>query len=582
MNILPNFNFDINFKCAKQKAIKTSVKKPLGRHRLDISKKEISKCISSGYTIKQISEIFQCATTTIYKYLKFFDLKNKHQNYKFILKTSKIKITAEELSKEIETGKSIGKIATIFKTKSNIILEYMKMFDLEKRYKSIQDAKNKKRKRITKEELSEMILSGKKNSEIAQYFNCTESTIYKAIAKFKLKNVYKNIHYANITEKELESIINGELSLKEFAKLYHCSEATIKIYLNKYNLMEKYRNTRNHSINIPEKELKKLVDQGVTAKEIKKIYNCSDQSVYNYLNKYGLMEKYKQLHKIQNKNLINLPNTELKEQIKAGKTTIEIAKHFNCSEQAVFNNIYNQKLMAEYTKAQKQKDSSYIKIEKNALAKEIQKGRNANEMGETFNCSKSTILNAIKRYKLTKEYKIKQGLIVLINTKQLINLIEKGKSANEIAIAFNCNISTIEKAIAELNLTKKYKAIQKERNLKDKRHITVPKNELIKYIQKNKTIRELAEIFNCSSFIINKAIQEYELEFLYKSNGKNTYPRAIDIPYEELNQKIKEGHRIPVLASMFGCSYSKIRRTIQEYKLAEEYSRLQKAKKHTN
>ena len=57
MNILPNFNFDINFKCAKQKAIKTSVKKPLGRHRLDISKKEISKCISSGYTIKQISEI---------------------------------------------------------------------------------------------------------------------------------------------------------------------------------------------------------------------------------------------------------------------------------------------------------------------------------------------------------------------------------------------------------------------------------------------------------------------------------------------------------------------------------------------
>jgi predicted transcriptional regulator len=99
-----------------------------------------------------------------------------------------------------------------------------------------------------------------------------------------------------IKKEVLQQLVENELSQTEMAKECQCSKSQVVYWLKKYDLKTKYT-TKNKTTPISKEKLEKLVDEGLTQKEIAVICQCSKDKVKYWLNKYNLKTQWTKNHK---------------------------------------------------------------------------------------------------------------------------------------------------------------------------------------------------------------------------------------------------------------------------------------------
>ena len=151
----------------------------------------------------------------------------------------------------------------------------------------------------------------------------------------------------------------------------------------------------------------------------------------------------------------------------------------------------------------------------------FRQGKTYEQIAEVLRCNKATIYIRIKKMKdagiideiIINERKnniayLKQKKLSETN-KQIIKLLEQGKTLSEIAYAFNLTIDSIYQKVKILHETGKLSQDIIEQNptlayLKRKKRI-IDNAQLKELFRQGKTYREIAESFNCSeSFILRK------------------------------------------------------------------------------
>ena len=138
------------------------------------------------------------------------------------------------------------------------------------------------------------------------------------------------------------------MSSRQIAKIYQCYQGTIWWKLKKYGIKRRTNSEARKlvfKINIPKEELEKLYSKRkLSSPEIAKVYHCVPGTVRRILRKYGIKVRTKTEAKRLFYN-INILKKELKKlYIKKKMSSVEIARKFKCSPGLIRNRLREYKI----------------------------------------------------------------------------------------------------------------------------------------------------------------------------------------------------------------------------------------------
>lgn len=246
--------------------------------KFSITKEQLENFyIEDDKSAYEISLLLNCATRTVRKYLKKYNIPRK------IGSRTRIKIDYNELYQlYIMQKKSAIEIAKFYNCNEETIRNRLKLYNIK-----IRNCVN-----INKDDLYQFYIIDKKTiKELCEFYSCSRTTIHYNLDRFNIPRKYK--FKGNISKNELYDLyINKKNSLNKIGKLYHCSIGTIVKFLKKYNI--KIRKNNEKSLpDIIGKKFGKLVVIKFSYKEFSISYweckcDCGNIKIGNYnALKYG-------------------------------------------------------------------------------------------------------------------------------------------------------------------------------------------------------------------------------------------------------------------------------------------------------
>jgi len=131
---------------------------------------------------------------------------------------------------------------------------------------------------------------------------------------------------------------------------------------------------------------------------------------------------------------------------------------------------------------------------------------------------------------------------------ELLELVEKGYKLRHLAERFNCDISTIKRALKEYNIPFEVKFAEKKE---------IPRDEIVRRIRQGKTVKEIAQDFGVSPGTIQNRMREYGIDYW-----------ETRIPRDELKRLVRKKMSVAEIADYFGVSQSTIKRRLRLYGLS--------------
>ena len=490
----------------------------------------------------------------------------------------RINIPKKEIKHCIKTGALINEIAEFFQCSYSTIYKLIQEYKLEKMYQNVQSAKPPKGLKFPEEEFIKLIKEGKSIKELAEYYNCSKEPIAKAIKNFKLTELYDTAQkklYTIITKNDLIELVSKGYSIKQLAAHYGCNTNTISIFLKKFDLTPEYKRIQaskeKDKINLPQEDLTSMVQTGCLTKDISQKFGCSITTVRKHLLKYNLMDQYRTIHNSVNHTVKNIPFEKLKELVMAGKKIDEIAEIFNCSKTPIFRIMNKHNLLDFYKKMHNSINTSKIKISQSKITKLIEEGKSIEELTQIFSCSSGTIRNALKRYKLIDKYKS-----IHHAQNYHINISEEVLNANienKLNIEEMSQIHNCSPSTIKRQLNK-YKLTDKYKTIHGikTRSIPILTKDIKQMLISGKTPKEIAKIYNCNPERIRKIIRKHKLKVRKKENS------PIKITPELYTALINEGYTIHSMQKIFQCDLNTVVKALKNYNLMKRYLEIQNSK----
>lgn len=184
---------------------------------------------------------------------------------------------------------------------------------------------------ITKEKLSKMyIVDLMSTKKIASYFNVAPRTIFARLKEYgiPLKTASEARIEVHISKEELEKLyIQDGMTMKEIGKLYGITDSTVLYKMRRYNIPSRSKSESHRSL-IPKKELERLyITENKTIREIVDFFGFSKDTIISRMREYGIQSR------IGSPPKINVTTKEKLEKlyIIEKKTTVEIGKMFGVS-----------------------------------------------------------------------------------------------------------------------------------------------------------------------------------------------------------------------------------------------------------
>ena len=308
---------------------------------------------------------------------------------------------------------------------------------------------------------------------------------------------------------------------------------------------------------IIKEDIVKYIKEGLTNKDLAKIYHCNPDTIAITLYKFGLMHEYKEIHNIitnKNRNTNtnrnrNISKEELQELVAKGLKIKDIAKQFNRGNKAINKYLHKFGLMDEYREINK------INISKDELQDLVLNGFKINDIAQKYNCCSDTIKDRLNKFGLMQKYK--EINKINIAKKELQELVIQGFKIKEIALKYNCSEPTISYRLYQLGLMNEYKKIQKTKKQNNPQSIT--NNSTTKNQTQEKKITKSQDAKKGNNSIIASSKQKTP-KTVVKKVLKNKPSQIINDKIQILNKQFKrdvdllkqKGISIYTLAEVFG------------------------------
>jgi transcriptional antiterminator len=557
------------FNCTKyiarvvSKKYDINLKRKFHYNKIDIDKLRQIVDENPNMTLVEIAKIFDCSKDAIVASIKKHSIKRKPLINK--------KIDVDKLNQILteNPNMTLKQIASVFNCSKHAVSIAIRKHNIT-RINTLQTIL------LDGQKLKQIIAENKdvNLSDIAKLFGCSKQSVLYSL---KIHGIPKIFNLKSKVDSEiLKQLIdeNPKMSLTALSKHFGCSRYIIRSMIKNHNITR--TPLTNKKIDVDELEQFMVENPSMALKDIAKTFNCSKDTILINIKKYGMARKINPRHcKI---------NREKLKQIVTDNPSIrlqEIAKIFSCSNYAVYSymkrNGITKKRKYRYNKIDSEKlkqviaenpnmtlkqianifdcktaISVSIAIKRNGIIRKSNSQRKIDvdklkqiiaqnpkiyltEIAEEFNCSKFAVSASMKKYGITKKRNVYHGKIDIDKLKQVITE-NPSMTLKQIANIFNCSDFAISHAIKRNDIYRK------------SHHTKIDIDRLKQVITENPslTLKQIANIFNCSDFAISHAIKRNNI--CRKSNNKIDIDRLKQIITENPNMTLKQ------IANIFNCS----------------------------
>ena len=233
-------------------------------------------------------------------------------------------ITKKTLQELVDNKIPVDEICKRLSISQSVYYKLLQKLDIQTEYK-----KSKARvAKVTKENIINLIESGKTYPEIAEILGIAQPTLQRLITRFKIstKILEKRKAMDNVTKEKLEELIESGKSVNEICKDLNISVRNYSTLVNRFGIMTDFRKNRANSLSITKDNLQELVDKGLTAKEIYETLNISDSVFYHLLKRLGINYNYK-----HHANLKDIPKNKLEQTVKEWESQAKAEEELDIS-----------------------------------------------------------------------------------------------------------------------------------------------------------------------------------------------------------------------------------------------------------
>ena len=462
----------------------------------NITKEQLCSLIAEGKNVKEICEILNIGHTTYNNLLKRFEIATSNKISKEITQN----ITKELLQEKLDTGKEPKEIAQELGISTATCINHMEKYGLTSTHMRI----TRNVASITKEQLKNLINSGKTKKEICKILNIGDSTYSRLLNRFEIvtsqkESLQKN---ANITKEQLQAVVDKDLPLIEACKELGISKSAYNVLLTKFGIKTKTMLNKERLDAITEEQFRSLLDAGLTAAEIQKELNISTKFYYTLMRKFNIeVKKYdvKGNDDDLNKNIGKL--------FLEGYSIKEIAEKVNISEDMCRRLLKNQGHVMQPTVLQNKKKQ----ITKEQVLEVLAKGQTTKENYEELGLTESSYYSLLSKYGIQTNAQKQRSEIAALTISNVKDLLSANKSLPEICDELNISESTFYNILAKHNV----KTPKQTSSMHNK---TITKEKFVDLVNQGKTANEI-----CAELKI-KPSRYIRLKFIYElstpTNGK--------------------------------------------------------------
>ena len=419
--------------------------------------------------------------------------------------------------------------------------------------------------------------NGASTRKLAVKYNCAAGTISNGLKKYCEENEIEFSTKKTKLELPIQEIYNmycyEDKTSTELAKMFNCVPETIisrlRIFAKKENLPLNIREGHRRKKNLPIEQIYNEYIAGISSKKLGQKYGCMHNVILNRLREYANEHNLELVIREAGPILFKLPNEEIYKKYQSGISAVVLGREYKCS-----NNTIIRKLR-EYCE-ENNLELNIINLELDLPVEEMYNlyasGTSSTILAEKYNCSEGTIVNRIKKY--CKQNKIempsapvkKKGnkkIASNVTGEEIYNLYLDGYTIGDIAKSKNLTKRTISEEL--------YAYLEREgKNLKirsGRKRQELPSEKIYLEYRSGKTMQEIAEEYQCSATTIADRVISY-----CKANNIS-FPKHNIRVNEETCKKIYElsrgGMQQVKIAKETGYGKKKIERILKnEYKKA--------------
>lgn len=402
----------------------------------EISKEQFENFLRNKTPIEEVCKTLKITTTAYYNLMEKFGLRS------YILGANKKAVTKEQIQSLLDQNLSVMEISNRLNICKDAYFKLLNKFNIITKHKESIDRISQ----ITKSDIENLISSGKTYPEISEILQISASTLHGLIIKFKIKTKLSQSreNIASITKEQIEDLINSGKKTEEICKELDIQPRTYTDLLTRFGIVTKLKQAKKNILNTNKEDIQALVDKGLTVEEIAKALNVTNAStVYRLFKRYHIKYNYK-----HHSGEINIPKVELQKTVKEWESVQAVEDKLKIS-----NTCFYEK--AKQANVNTILGDSIQKI--NSLnPKEIQdyidQGATKDEICELFGIPKRMYPSVIRRYNLTTR-EVKLHLNAKKITKDLLEeRLLSGKSTMELCQEFGVSLNTLLKKMRKFGL----------------------------------------------------------------------------------------------------------------------------------
>ena len=401
----------------------------------NIPREEFERMLQEKVPIEDFCKKFNLTVNAYYNYIDRYGLRS------YIVGANRKAVTKEQLQELVDKKLSIDEIC------EQLNIGRYAYFDLLQKFNILTEYRGNKLniQNITREQLLELINSGKTNSEISEQLGISQQTLQRLINAFHIKTKYlqsKSV-ISGITKEQLQELVNSGKSNSEICEELNIPMRTYTRLTSQFGIITKARQAKKNLSSIKKEELQQLVDEGLTREEIcRKLKLSGDSTFYKLLKRLNIRYNYR-----HHANEINVPREDLQRVVDEWESAQDIQDKLKISDTSFY----------EKSKLVKVKTVLGDSIEKlkSLNIQEIQEmldmGASPKEICEMYDLTPTLYNSLIRDYGLVSKLKRKYIDVQSITKEQLETLINAGKMTKDICKELNISINTY------LKLLKKFK-----------------------------------------------------------------------------------------------------------------------------
>lgn len=330
-------------------------------------------------------------------------------------------VSKAQLEALVNEGTSVDSMCKTLKISTSVYYDLLKKFNIvTPRKRAVVHHAS-----ITKDQILDLISSGKKYNEIIEILGVNQSCYNELLSKFGIVTnlrISKN-NIANITKDMLQSLVDSGKKVKIICAELQIPERTYSRLLDKFGIQTSRKLAKQHVNSITREMFMNLFKKGLSKPEICNELKITESMFYKLLKRLEIPYEY-----TNHAKEVVLPKNRLEELVNSGKTTSQIAEELGVSVTTFHEKAKLAKVKTEYRDSIDKIAEIPIKEFQNCL----NSGMYIDDICKKFNISKAMYSAIIRKYNLTTFARTSHKIVSEVKKEQLLALKNSGKTRKEI------------------------------------------------------------------------------------------------------------------------------------------------------